>query len=236
VEKVLYVVWRAEGPEGDDLGGALRGPVADRLLRDGARGVQINVADADVAAATLRFELTQPPMAAVVGVWVDSARDAARRPLDDALLASPAVANLAAYLVTESVPLRNSAHPPAPGERTAGFANMAFLQRPAALAHADWLDFWLNGHTPAALELQSTFAYTQNVVSRVLTEGAPPFDGIVEECFPMEALTDLHAFFAAADDDELARRMTAMAASTGRFIEDNQLDVLPTSQYVIKDL
>ena len=66
-----------------------------------------------------------------------------------------------------------------------------------------------------------------------MTDNAPAFDGIVEELFPPEALTDLHAFFdAVGDDEKLAKNMTAMGESTERFGASESIDVVPTSQYV----
>jgi hypothetical protein len=63
----------------------------------------------------------------------------------------------------------------------------------------------------------------------------PAFDGIVEELFPPEALTDLHAFFdAVGDDEKLQRNMTAMGESTDRFGASESIDVVPTSQYVFR--
>ena len=121
------------------------------------------------------------------------------------------------------------------GTRTDGFANIAFLRRPERLSVAEWLDGWQNGQTPVAIETQSTFGYTQNVVVRPVTIDAPRFDGIVEELFPPEAMTDLHAFFdATGDDDKLARNMARMGESTARFGATENIDVVPTSQYVYR--
>jgi len=96
----------------------------------------------------------------------------------------------------------------------------------------EWIDAWHNGHTDVASETQSTFGYVQNVVTRPLSPDAPAIDAIVEELFPIEALTSMHAFFAAADDDELARNLGRMTESTSRFGADRDLDVVPTSRYV----
>ena len=85
------------------------------------------------------------------------------------------------------------------------------------------------GHV--ALDLQDTFSYVQNVVTRRLTDGAEPWDAIVEECFPPEAMTDPHAFFDTADDELLARRQQDMFASVERFIDLGKIDVVPTSRY-----
>jgi hypothetical protein len=232
VEKVVYVLWRDEGTPVEAWSAALRTSGADALPGCGALGVQVNVADGAVADAQLRFVEIDPQMEAVVSVWVDSARTAARRPVDEALAAVPGTSRLEAYLVTESEPLRD-ADPVPLGERTPGFANLAFLRRPAAMSPDDWITAWHDGHTDVAIDTQSTFGYVQNVVARRLTPGAPAVDGIVEELFPIEALTDVHAFFDAPDDAELARRMGRMAESTARFGADRTLDLIPTSRYVL---
>ena len=97
----------------------------------------------------------------------------------------------------------------APGERTPGLANVALLRRPGDLDEATWRQRWHIDHTPVAIETQSTFGYTQNAVVRPLTAGAPVIDAIVEELFPLEATSDLHAFFGAADDDDCATGWSA---------------------------
>ena len=84
-----------------------------------------------------------------------------------------------------------------------------------------------------AIATQATFGYTQNTVVRALTPDAPVLDGIVEELFPIEAVSDLHAFFGAADDSDLGDRMAKMAASVARFGADHNIDTVPTSRYVL---
>ncbi len=232
MEKVDYVLWRPEGTAPAAFAEALRGPVADGLLAAGARGLQVNVADDAVAGGVMQLVHTDPQMEAVVGVWVDSAVAALRRPVDEAV--AGAVGRWAAYLVTESEPLPDGAPAP-PGQRTRGYANLAFLRRPPGLDPATWLSRWQDDHTPVAIETQSTFRYVQDVVVRPLTAGAPEIDGIVEECFPIEALTDLHAFFDAVGDDErLTRNLGRMTESVARFGANASIDVVPTSEYVIR--
>jgi hypothetical protein len=140
---------------------------------------------------------------------------------------------VAAYLVTESVPLT----PPQtePGERTPGFANVALLRRPKDLDERSWLHRWHHDHTQVAIDTQSTFGYVQNTVVRPLTDGAPPISAIVEELFPIEALSDLHAFFGAADDAALGDRMDRMVASTTAFGANENVDTVPTSRYVLRN-
>jgi hypothetical protein len=234
MEKVLYVLWRDPRIDEDAFAQRLRGELAGRLLAAGARGLQVNVADAAVQpAAALRQVATRPQMAAVLSLWVDSAIARFRRPFDE--LVEPAAARMAAYLVTESVPIRNTRHPAVPGERTAGFAQLAFLKRPPRLTHVAWLDTWHNHHTPVAIDTQDNFEYVQNVVVRALTHGAPALDAVVEECFPAAAMTSPHAFFdAVGDDARLQRHLQAMMDSCHRFIDFDAIDVVPTSQYLIR--
>lgn len=233
MEKVLYALCRgAEEPEA--FADRLLGPVADALLERGAHGVQVNVADEAVApAARLRIVTSSHPADAVVSAWVDSAVDALRLPFDAVI--AEAAERWAGYLVTESVPLPNTHLVAAPGQRTEGLAQMAFLQRPAALAYEQWLDLWLNGHTPVAIETQDTFGYVQNVVTRVLTPAASPWAAIVEELFPAAAMTDPHVFYdAVGDAARLRRHQAAMIESTQRFLDFTAIDVIPTSQHVIR--
>ena len=234
MEKVLYLLWRAPDETGDEFGGRLRGDLSERLLALGARALQVNVADAASAPGeVLRQSNTQPQIEGMLSLWVDSAVRQFRQPFDDAVAA--AVPRMAAYLVTESRPIRNVLHPPAPGTRTAGFSQVAVLRRPPRLTHEAWLDIWHNSHTRVAIETQSTFEYVQNVVVRPLSDRAPAYDAVVEECFPAEAMTDPHVFFdARGDESRFQRNLQAMIESVQRFIDLDKIDVVPTSQYVVK--
>jgi hypothetical protein len=171
-----------------------------------------------------------PPAAAVVSMWTQQCYgDQTTAALK---FLAQECAQLAAYLVTESVAL--PAPPTESGCRTTGLANIALLRRPAELDQATWLARWQGDHTSVAIETQSTFGYTQNWVVRSLTPGAPGIAGIVEELFPEEAITDLKAFFGAADDDDLQHRLGRMVASTTAFGANQNIDTVPTSRYVFR--
>ncbi|MDT0406845.1 hypothetical protein, partial [Streptomyces edwardsiae] len=138
--------------------------------------------------------------------------------------------SLAAYLVTESVPM--AVPPTAVGERTDGLANIALLRRPADLDQALWLHRWHLDHTSVAIETQATFGYVQNRVLRSVL-GDSRVDALVEELFPMAAMTDPHAFYGSGGDDaELRRRLGLMVESVTRFGAHTNLDSVPTSRYV----
>ena len=228
MEKVIITLRAADSDEGWCT--RLRGQVAADLLEIGAPGLAINVRDDAVRESLMTLTTLEPPVVGFVTLWThqsygEQVRDVLARlekECDD----------VAAYLVTESVPLP----PPktVSGERTPGLANVALLRRPDDLDEATWRRRWHVDHTPVAIETQSTFGYTQNQVVRPITEGASPFAAIVEELFPIEAISDLHAFFGAADDDDLRDRMERMVASTTAFGANRNVDTVPTSRYVFR--
>ena len=147
----------------------LRGPVAAALLDLGLPGLAVNVRDDPVRESLLTLTTLNPPAAAVVSMWTQQYYG---EPTQAAIALLQAESDAAAaYLVTESVPMP----PPDPGagQRTPGLANIALLRRPAELDPADWLRRWHLDHTRVAIDTQGTFGYTQNVVVRALTDGAP---------------------------------------------------------------
>ncbi len=229
MEKVVYALW-ARPADHADLGRRVRGELAGRLLDGGVRGLQVNVVDEDVVPSPFAPPAApgEETPAAVVNLWVDSARDGARAPLDEAC--SSLGARWGGWVVSESAPLpfRGTA-----GARTQGFAQFAFLRRPAQLDPAEWRRRWQEDHTTVAIDTQSTFGYVQNLVVRPLAD-SPRFDAIVEECFPSEAMTSTAAFYDSGDDEALLQtRMEAMMASVSRFLDVGTDPVVWTSGFVV---
>ncbi|WP_313675370.1 EthD domain-containing protein [Mycolicibacterium sp.] len=228
MEKVI-VMLRSAGAD-DDWVSRLCGPVAGALLDLGVPGLTINVRDAAVRDSLMTLTTLDPSVQAVVSLWTDQHYGGQMRAALDAL--RPHAQQIAAYLVTESVPLRAPDGPA--GQRTPGLANIALLRRPAEMDEETWLARWLGEHTPVAMATQSTFGYVQNHVVRALTPAAPAVSAIVEELFPIEAVRSLHAFFGAADDADLADRMGRMIASTSAFGANQNIDTVPTGRYVLR--
>ncbi len=228
MEKVI-VTLRTDAAD-DDWAGQLRGPVAEELLDLGLPGLVVNVRDADVRDSLMTLTTLDPPVQALVSLWTQQYYgEQVTAALD--LLARRAQ-HVAAYLVTESAPLPP---PPTPlGQRAPALANMALLRRPADMDEPTWLGRWHRDHTRVAIETQSTFGYVQNYVVRPLTPDAPVINAIVEELFPNEAVSSLHAFFGAADDADLRSRMEQMVASTAAFGANVNIDAVPTSRYVFR--
>ena len=228
MEKVIIALQRVDSDEAWCT--RMRTDVAADLLELGLPGLAVNVRDDLVSHSLMTLTTLAPPVVGFVTVW---AHQSYGDPVTAALARlQPEADHVAAYLVTESVPLPPPAT--AAGARTDGFANIALLRRPEDLDMVTWLRRWHIDHTPVAIETQSTFGYTQNAVVRALTPDAPAIDAIVEELFPDAAVTDLHAFFGAPDDAELSRRMERMVASTSAFGANRNVDTVPTSRYVYR--
>lgn len=213
---------------------ALWGADHEALLADGGHGdlasydvtrLQLNLDDAEVAAALLRLQ-TGELINAVVSIWggpqlhapsvLKWLRDRSER--------------VEGWLVSE----RRRLDPPDPGNgsRSDGLANMALLRCPAELTRAEWLRRWMEEHTGVAIRTQASFGYVQNVVLAPLTQCAPAVNGIVEELFPSAGMTDPHAFYGSGgDEDELQRRLDELLASVARIGADRDLDLVPTSRY-----
>ena len=231
MEKVILALRSTGSGESQDQWCArLRGPIAQELLDLGLPGLTVNVKDEAVRESLMTLTTLDPPVSGFVSLWtqqsyggqVSAAIALLEKECDDVF----------AYLVTESVPLPPP--PTEPGQRTTGLANVALLRRPDTLTEETWRRRWQLDHTPVAIETQATFGYIQNDVVRPLTAHAPTLAAIVEELFPAEAVTDITAFFGAADDDDLGTRIGRMVASTAAFGANENVDTVPTSRYVLR--
>ena len=236
MEKLIYPVWKQDGLTGDEsrerlLHGFCRGVLAMANVR----ALRISVVDSAVeAAAGKRMETCQPLPDGLISIWVNNSGE---RSAIDELLTSH-VARFTSYLIVEAEPIVNTLHPSNPGQRGFGFCQVVFLQRPERLTESDWLTIWQGSHTQVAIDTQSTFSYRQNVVARSLTAQAPVFHAVIEENFPPEAMTSEHAFYGVSegDDEGLKANLGAMLESCGRFIDFDKIDVIPMSEYVLKEL
>ncbi|GAA3535209.1 EthD domain-containing protein [Aeromicrobium panaciterrae] len=194
-----------------------------RLAATGVTRYQLNVDDEPVAAA-LRFGPGEP-ITAFVALWTDG------NPEEAVAILTDLDAGLHAWRVTERRPIEPPAVPD--GERADALANIAVLRRPEGMSRDDYMDIWIGSHSQIAMDTQNTFGYIQNIVDKALTPDAPEISAIVEELFPMAALTDVHEFYGSGgDDEELNRRITTLMTSVARFGADTGLDLVPTSRYV----
>jgi hypothetical protein len=225
VEKLVYVIGREGAAQGAELREALMAKSVPVLRDSGARQISVNVADEHVAqGAAVTIRNSTPPVQAMVSFWLENSDDRAECEAALREHADP----LAGYLVVESRPLIH--HPPV-GERAPGANLVTCIVRKAGLSDEVFIDRWNNEHRKVALEIQSTFSYVRNAVCRKLTPEARELDGVVEEAFPIEALTDPLVWYDCDSQEEQLQRVRRMVESVQAFLDLSRLDSVPMSEY-----
>jgi hypothetical protein len=224
MEKIVCALWGVDNAK-------LLAGLPTALKAAAASHIRINVRDDAVAPGAALIQTWQEPQqGAVVQYWLPSANAIFRGEADKAIAAH--CQRFAAWLVAESTIIANQAHPPQPGTRTWGWSQASFLNFRDDLERMEAIKVWHSHHTRVAIETQSNFEYVQNLIVRPLTDGAPEYAAFVEECFPIEALTDPQVFFdAVGDPAKFEANLAAMMDSCGRFIQFGRIDIIPTSQY-----
>ena len=230
MEKIACVLWKPAGVPDDVFGKGLRA-AAPELARRGAGSLRLNIVDEHVAAGTgVRVGKMDPPKTAFATFWLDEA-DAVHGGLLAALSAH--ASRVAAYLVVESIPLRNTTQLAKPGERTPGFNLVTGIVPKDGLAYEQFIHLWHTEHRVVALETQSTFAYVRNEIVRALTPEAPNWAAVVEESFPSEALTDPAVWYAAVGSPaRLEEHRRRMVQSCLAFLALDRVESHPMSEYV----
>lgn len=228
MEKLIYLLWKDVGQPDEAFNAALLGSVARRLAALKAERIQVNVVDAPVAPGkALRFETLRPMPAAMVSFWLNAAH--ARAPFEAVL--EEVAPRVAGYAVSESTVLPISDRQ-AEGVRTRGFSQVAIFRKLPGITQEGFLQIWMRDQTKVGPETQDTFYYGQNIVVRALTVGAPPLDGIVEECYPIEALTDHLVYWRATGSEEVFQaNLKRELDNVARFIDSESTTVFVTSQY-----
>jgi EthD domain len=189
----------------------------------GVNELQVNVRD-DAVAGALTIQHLGQPIETVISTSGGVEADILR-------ILSDYTEHMVGWEVEERTPLPP---PPVPdGVRADALANLAFIRKPPETSYDDWLQHWHGPHTQVAMQTQATFGYVQNRVARPLTPDTPDVDAIVEELFPIAAVTDMHAFYGSGGDDaELSRRITELMKSVAVMGADRDIDLVPTSRYV----
>ena len=228
MEKLVYLGWGADGQDGDSLRERLVGDLAPALLAGGADAVQVSVADGAVSGeGVFAFSSEGSPKDAVVSFWLEVS---AERSWAETLLAE-AFDRMHGYLVCESRPIV-APGPAKPGDRSPGASQITCIAARDDLTHAEFVDRWQGEFCATAIECQDTQAYVRNEVVRPLTAGAPDWWAIVEETFPLAALTDPEVFYDAVGDPErLAANQARLFEAVGELIDLSQVDARFYSEY-----
>jgi hypothetical protein len=225
MEKLCYLLFRDADLPGSELRRALLEKAVPALRAAGAREITLHVQDEEVAAGT-PLRRSDPPIRAMVSIWLHDADD--RGPCEAAL--APHAARLAGYVVLESRPL---VHEMPKGRRTPGMNQVTCVARKPGLDYDEFIRIWHGDHRAVAIETQSTTGYVRNEIIRRLTPGAPAWAAIVEETFPIGALSDPKVFYDAKDDADLRARMGRMMASCQRFLDFEPMEYTLTSEYYL---
>jgi len=230
VEKLVYLLWNdkpADQRDNDAFRDQLLSTLPDRLMRNGASQLKISVTDLAVAAGeSLHLGALSP--SAMVSFWLECVHD--RAPCEALLTRSSS--RLAGYLVVESQPLRTETPVGGVGARMPGFSLVGCIEPAEGVSQTEFIDRWESTHRDVAIETQSTFSYIRNEVVRPLTPEAPPWKGVVEEGFPIEALTDPRVFYDAVDsEDRFRENSKRMIDSCVAFLALDRVDSHPMSEY-----
>ncbi len=227
MEKLVYLLREPAVTGGGELRSRML-EVASALPAVGADRVTVNVDDDDVAAGkAVTIGVLDPPIRSMVSFWMHNSDD---REACEALLRA-AASSVAGYLVVESVPTLPPQRAGAPGVRTPGVNMVTCINCLPAISREEFLRIWYQDHKLVAQQTQSTFGYIRNTVVRPLTVEAPACDGIVEELFPVEALSDPKVWYAATSDEELRANLQRMMDSVQRFLDLRPLESHPMSRY-----
>jgi hypothetical protein len=227
MEKLCYVAWK-RGEEPDAAFARRLLQEAAPRLRTLAAKLRVSVVDDDVAPGAQLHIGTSPRVSALVSFWLEQSQE---RGAAEKILAA-ACGRLAGYLVVESRPLVNAAHRAAPGARTPGFALVSCIVPKDGLPHEEFIRLWYTVQRDTAIETQSTFGYVRNEIVRALTPDAPGWAAIVEENFPLGALTDPAVFYdAAGDPAKLRANQERMMNAVGRFLALDRIESHPMSEY-----
>lgn len=211
---------------------------APKLLEAGARYLTINIDDdfADVPSPTPTTARNNP-FVAEVSVWVD---DVASRAALESILGDAGF-DIAGYRVREHVYTDyggneySGARDWPDGQRSPGVVSVTPLERPSKIPKDKWMKHWFNRQGPMSEKMQPRSRYVRNVVDEVLTPGAVPYEGIVEESWPSAAhMTNLYVFYGARSRLELLKNMAIMASSVAAFLPIWKITSVTTSEYFVR--
>ncbi len=241
MEKLVYVVWMPEGTPREVVGATMRGEVASELLAAGVLGLDLYLDDefADVRAPVPPPADEQLPDA-VVSLWVDAYDYRA----EIETILTRAADKVAGYQVVESLygdygkNPHSSARTWPDGERSPGIMTVAFFPERPGMDDDEFYTFWHTKQSPMSEAIQPRCRYVRNAVFRPITDGAPPWRGIVAEAWPSkESVEDPFAFFLAGEDaDVLTANVTTMIEHGVAFMDMEQLRSVTMSEYFVKTI
>jgi hypothetical protein len=239
MEKLIYLVWLEPGTTREAVADLMLGSVAPELLALGPLRLSMDLRDthSDIPAPVPTPD-GETPLHALVSLWVDAVDH--RRPYEDVVRA--AATSVAGYQVVESLYTDyganqwSSPRTWADGERSPGVLTVALLQQHPDLSYEEWVTRWHTRISPITAEIQPRSRYVRNAVYRAITDGAPPYRGIVEEAWPsLEHVTDPMLFYCADGDPErMNAHVTQMIEEITAFIDLDTMRSVTMSEWILK--
>jgi hypothetical protein len=239
VEKLMYLMWPGTARSRSGVAEAMLGDVARELLDLGPLRLSMDLRDpASDIPAPVPTPDGELPVDAVVSLWLHAVDH--RAPYEEVLAA--ASARLAGYSVVESLYRDyggNQWSVPRywpDGVRSPGVLTVAMLERHPEQSAEEWIERWHSRISPITESIQPRMRYVRNAVFRPLTEGAPPFQGIVEEAWPsLEHVTDPMLFYCADGDPErMNAHVTQMIEEISAFVDLSTLRSVTMSEWILK--
>jgi hypothetical protein len=239
MEKLIYLVWLEADTTRESVAEVMLGSLAPALLELGPHRLSMDLWDvhSDIP-APVPTPPGETPLHALVSIWLDAVDH--RGPFEKAL--SQVATRLAGYQVVESLYTDYGSNQWAPardwpdGQRSPGVLTVALLEQHPALSFEEWINRWHSRISPITEVIQPRTRYVRNAVFRAITEGAPPFRGIVEEGWPsLEHVTDPMLFFCAdGDPDTMTSNITTMIEEITAFTDLDTMRSVTMSEWILK--
>ena len=238
MEKIIYLCFarRKMTPEARRM--TLLEHCAPKLLEAGAEQLLMNIDD-DVVGVSSPAPTTiyTDTFDAEVSVWVKKVDD--RFEFEDILRA--AGFDIAGYRVEEQIYTdyggnqHGSPRDWPDGEKSPAVVSVTPLERKKGLSRDKWFKQWFGRQSPMSEAIQPRSRYVRNVVLEVLTEGATPFEGIVEESWPSpKHVRNQFLFYGATNIFGLIKNIAIMTHSVSRFLPMMKITSVTTSEYFMK--
>lgn len=227
MEKLVYLGWAAEGTDLDAWRDEMLARMPEALDAADATSVSIAVADSAVGGGGPNaFSTVGSAKDAVISFWlpVSAERGRAEAALDVHL------ERREGFLVSESTPIAPRAS--SAGDRCVGACQVTCIRAAEGLTHAEFIRRWQHDFVVPAIECQATTGYVRNEVVRPLGDELGAWTAIVEETFPIEAVTDPAVFYdAVGDPRRLEEHQARLMSAVSEVIDLATIDVRFHSQY-----
>jgi hypothetical protein len=236
--KLIYILWGPKDQSREERRETLLKRCAPKLLGAGAAKLTMYIVDPDSKVRSSAPIYKGERICAEVSLWIDNVDK--RGPFEEILRG--AGFRIHGYLVEESIYTEYGGNRHAKprdwpdGQRSPGVVAVTLMERPKRLSHDEWIKRWHGRQSPVSESMQPRTRYIRNVVIRAVTQGAPPFEGIVEEAWPSKRhVTNPFLFYCAGKNPlKLAWNMTRMLRSVRSFLDIHLVRTTMMSEYIVK--